>query len=166
LNVLFSIDKVYGAGKENGNTIVQWEVPQGENDDWCFVDQDEGYYSILNRWSGKVLAVPSGTLTPSTQLVQWDFANIADRLWKLEPVCATLPTDRHFNILAKHSNMAVNVDHISTANGATIMQFPIDLGKNDNWRLQSAGLGYYNIIAEHSQKAINGEIRLTILDCI
>ena len=73
-------------------------------------------------------------------------------------VCATVPTDRYYNLIAKHSNMALNVDQESTNNGASLIQWPVaSTSKNDNFRFESLGDGYYQIIAEHSQKGINGK---------
>ena len=71
-------------------------------------------------------------------------------------ICATIPTDRYYHIIAQNSGMSVNVDQKSTSNGACLIQWPVSAGMNDNWRFQSTGWGYYQMIAEHSQKAANG----------
>jgi uncharacterized membrane protein len=73
--------------------------------------------------------------------------------------CVTLPTDRYYHIISKNSNMAVNIDQASTANGASLIQWPKSPERNDNWRFQSVGYGYYQIISEHSQKGVNGRFR-------
>ena len=78
-----------GAGTGNGNAIVQWSVPQGTNDDWCFVDKGSGYYAIYNRNSKKVLAVPNKSMQSWTKLIQWDFVNSPDQLWRLAPVAVS-----------------------------------------------------------------------------
>ena len=75
-------------------------------------------------------------------------------------ICASLPTDKYYHIIAQHSGMSVNVDQKSTSNGASLVQWPVSAAMNDNWRLQSTGLGYYQIIAEHSQKVLNGTWKL------
>ena len=118
-----------------------------------------------------MLAVPASSMQAGAKLVQWDFLNIADQLWKLVPVvvtprtpplvCATISIDR-FHILAKHSNMAIRVDQGLTSNGASLIQWPVDQGKTDNWRLQSVGSGYYQIISEFSHKGINGKIYVIV----
>jgi hypothetical protein len=71
-------------------------------------------------------------------------------------ICASLPTDRYYHIIAQHSGMSLNVDQKSTSNGASLVQWPVSAAMNDNWRFQYVGLGYYQIIAEHSQKGVNG----------
>ena len=73
-------------------------------------------------------------------------------------VCATLPTDNYYNLIAKHSNMALNVEGQSLNNGASLIQWPVASSKNDNFRFESLGNGYYQIIAEHSKKVINGKL--------
>jgi hypothetical protein len=55
--------------------------------------------------------------------------------------------------------MAVNVLEASTQNGASLIQWPVDQAKNSNWRFESVGSGYYQIIVEHSGKAMNGKIQ-------
>ena len=75
-------------------------------------------------------------------------------------VCATLQTDRYFNLIVKHSNMALNVENSSTNNGASLIQWPVNSANNDNWRFESVGNGYYQIIAQHSQKGVNGTLYL------
>ena len=71
--------------------------------------------------------------------------------------CAKLDTSKYFNLIARHSNMVVNVDQGSTSDGARIVQWPSSTGKNDNWRFESVGNGYYRIVAEHSQKGLYGK---------
>ena len=81
--------------------------------------------------------------------------------------CASLPTGQFYNLIAKHSNMAVNVEGASLNNGAPLLQWPVLQAKNNNWRFESVGSGYYQIIAEHSGKAINGKtLRRCLLDLI
>ena len=70
--------------------------------------------------------------------------------------CAILDTSKYFNLIARHSNMVANVDQGSTSDGARIVQWQSNAGKNDNWRFESVGNGYYRIIAEHSQKGLYG----------
>ena len=76
--------------------------------------------------------------------------------------CASLPTGQFYNIIAKHSNMAVNVEGAFLTNGASLIQWPVSQANNDNWRFESVGSGYYQIIAEHSGKAMNGTILLVL----
>lgn len=145
-----------GALFSNGSPIVQGQVTQEYEDDWCFVDKGSGYYAIYNRVSGKVLAVPNSSMQAGVKLIQWDFLGKSDQLWKLEPVCATLPANQYYNLMAKHSNLALNVFQASTANNVSIVQWPLGTTKNDNWRFDSAGQGYYQFIAEHSLKGMSG----------
>lgn len=74
-------------------------------------------------------------------------------------ICAYIPaSDQYYHIVSKVSNMALTVDKASIKDGASIIQAPKTTGRNDNWRLQAAGLSYYQIVAEHSQKGVNGKI--------
>ena len=151
--------KVNAGGKNNGDAVVQWELDQGFSDDWCFVDRGSGYYSIVNRGSGRALAVRDRSVNIGSTIMQWQVnGNIPSQVWKLEPVCSKVPTDRSFNIISKHSSMAINVLGGATSDGASLVQSPVQLVKYDNWRFQDAGMGFYQIIAEHSQKGINGKI--------
>jgi hypothetical protein len=106
--------------------------------------------------TGKALAVPNGSLLAGTKLISWDYLGTDDQLWKLETACAKLPAYQYFNLMARHSNLALSVFESSTSNNASIVQWPLGTTKNDNWRFDSAGQGYYQFIAEHSLKGMSG----------
>ena len=98
----------------------------------------------------------SGDIRPGTLLRgrdQQQQDKEARKLW----TCATLPTDRYFHLVAKHTEMVVTVKDRSKDNGATIIQNPAAVDKNYNWRVKGTDSGYYHILAEHCQKGLNGK---------
>jgi hypothetical protein len=58
-------------------------------------------------------------------------------------------------IRAKHSGKVLDVEGVSTANGAKIQQWDYLGGDNQKWRLESVGGGYYRIVAQHSGKVLD-----------
>ena len=168
---------VLGGGNENGNKVVQWDRQQGSEDDWCFVDKGAGFYAIFNRGSGKALTVNRNSMQPGGYVDQWDFLDYANQLWRIQPkdgpvqvattqTCATLQTTGLFKLIVKHSNQVLNVAGLSMNNGADLIQYPIEQAVDGNWRFESVGNGYYQIIAERSAKAVNGTLKMFFLDLI
>jgi hypothetical protein len=60
-------------------------------------------------------------------------------------------------IRAKHSGKVLDVEGVSTANGAKIQQWDYLGGNNQEWKLESVGDGYYRIVAQHSGKVLDVE---------
>ena len=103
-------------------------------------------------------------MQPGGLVDQWDFVNGVNQLWRVtpkdasvQPTCATLPTTGNYKIIAKHSNQALNVAGLSVNNGAPLIQYPIEQAVDANFRFQSVGNGYYNIITQRSGKGVNGK---------
>ena len=58
-------------------------------------------------------------------------------------------------LFAQHSGRVIDVDDISTANGAAIIQWDWWGGGNQRWRLEPVGGGYVRIVAQHSGKVLD-----------
>ncbi len=58
-------------------------------------------------------------------------------------------------LFARHSDRVIDVDDISTANGAAIIQWDWWGGGNQRWRLEPLGGGYVLIVAQHSGKVLD-----------
>ncbi|WP_223125631.1 RICIN domain-containing protein [Streptomyces sp. TRM68367] len=56
---------------------------------------------------------------------------------------------------ARHSGKCADVAGSSTADGAAVQQLSCQGGDNQQWRLRSAGGGYYQIVAQHSGKCLD-----------
>jgi hypothetical protein len=58
-------------------------------------------------------------------------------------------------IRAKHSGKVLDVEGVSTTNGADIQQYDWLGGDNQRWEFQHVGDGYYRIVAKHSRKVLD-----------
>ena len=59
-----------------------------------------------------------------------------------------------YQIIARHSNKALDVSGKSAADGANVQQWSYVGGSNQQWQIASAGNGYYTLKAKHSGKAL------------
>ena len=58
-------------------------------------------------------------------------------------------------LFAKRSKPVIDVDGISTANGAKIHQWDWWGGNNQRWRMEPVGGGHVRIVAQHSNKVLD-----------
>ena len=74
-----------------------------------------------------------------------------------EPLHAQLPGPQPgaYELVARHSNMCLDVSGASAADGARVIQWPCNGGDNQRWRVESAGSGFYRLVASHSGKALD-----------
>ncbi|GHH82347.1 hypothetical protein GCM10018793_41960 [Streptomyces sulfonofaciens] len=104
---------------------------------------------ILNRNSGKVLAVDGMSTADSARVVQFDDTPTGDHAWQL--------LDRgagRYAIRNGQSGKVLGVDGMSTANSAQIVQFE-DNGTADHlWELLADADGWYRIRNGHSGKVL------------
>lgn len=128
------------------------------------MDQANGYYIIKNTKTGKVLDTIDSSHGAS--VVVKDQTGQGNQLWKLQcfkdtvespDVCESMPTDKFCHIVAKHSQMALNVKDSSTSSGANVVQYWETGATNDNWRFEPSSGGAYKVIAEHSGLGLYSE---------
>jgi hypothetical protein len=58
-------------------------------------------------------------------------------------------------IVVRHSGMSLDVANNSTANHASVVQYPWNGGDNQQFRVQSVGGGYHQIVARHSNRCLD-----------
>lgn len=82
---------------------------------------------------------------------------MADRWYEALVRLLPAPTGNftgYYNVLAKHSNKALDVAKASLSNGTRVQQWTNYASTNQQWSIQSVEPGYYKIIARHSGKAL------------
>jgi hypothetical protein len=64
--------------------------------------------------------------------------------------------DGNYKIIAKHSGKSLDVQNVSLANGANVIQYPYHdpVEYHQNFIIVAASDGYYKIIARHSAKVL------------
>lgn len=109
-----------------------------------------GSYTVTNVATGAAVAnTRSGdTVTFATT------AGASYRLTVTAPETAPV-SGMTYNIITRHSNMAVDVKGASTADGAAVIQWPVDTSANKRWKLTSTSSGYYKLEVQHSNKSLS-----------
>jgi hypothetical protein len=109
------------------------------------VDQSAGFYAATDTFDG----VHTNGSGENKMAARW-----YDALTQILPKPPTVGFSGHYQLIARHSNKALDVSQASTAEGAKIQQWSLHGGANQQWSLQSTGNGYYKLIARHSGKAL------------
>jgi|GEM_PF-1359364 len=109
------------------------------------VDQATGFYPSSDTFDG----VHPNASGENKMAARW-----YDALTRILPKPPTAPFPGYYQLVARHSNKAVDVAQSSTADGAQILQWALHSGANQQWSLQSTGDGYYKLLARHSGKAL------------
>lgn len=106
------------------------------------------YYKLVNRNSGKALAVLGGSLADAQNVVQWSDIGSADQRWHLVDAGSGYTT-----LLNKNSGRALGVWEGSTAEGARAAQWVENLQSDQQWQLVPAG-AYYKLVDRKSGKVL------------
>lgn len=109
-----------------------------------------GAFKIVNRNSGKVLAVQNSLSEDNAAIVQVPFSGASNEKWQITP-----NGDGTYKVININSSKCMTVQNASTADGANILQNTYNSNESDKWRLQSVGNGYYNFVNSNSGKMLN-----------
>ncbi|MCE6998124.1 RICIN domain-containing protein [Saccharothrix sp. S26] len=90
---------------------------------------DDGYYWIVNRNSGKYLAIGSSSEANGAHAIQWDYTGSFGQLWDLWG-------DHLINV---NSGKYLAIGESSTANGAHAIQWDYTGSNGQRWRCDNGG---------------------------
>lgn len=109
------------------------------------------YFKIVAKHSGKALMVQDASTSNGGLVVQSDFINDPEYIWKL-----TKNTDDYYVFTNVNSGRDMGVKSASTDDGAVILQWSQGSNTNDEWSLEpvDASNRYFQIINRKSGKAI------------
>jgi len=125
---------VYGAYRNDGAQVIQWDCHGGDNQRWNLVPAG-GYYKIVAKHSGKCLDVSQASRNNGAQIIQWDCHGGDNQLWSL------VSAGSYYKIVAKHSGKCLDVDRASRNSGARVIQWDCRGGDNQLWQRTSVGAG-------------------------
>jgi hypothetical protein len=137
--------------------VVQFSDDGTADHDWQVVAANSGPnwpvirapFKILNRNSGKILAVSDMSMADSANVVQYDDSGTADHLWQLVDDGAG-----HTKIMNAMSGRVLGVSGMSTADSASVVQF-WDSGTADHlWQFLDDGSGWLRIQNINSGKVL------------
>jgi hypothetical protein len=148
----------YSSSWETG--LVQRAPTGGANQQWRLTDGPGGTYRIQSLVSGLCMDVTGGFRDPGVAIEQYgcdpNRPNQPNQLWRLEP-----QDDGSFALVsANTTGMALSVRDRSKADGAALVQYPLDREEpTQQWRLhrypEPAVGGGYSITSSLTGKAID-----------
>jgi N-acetylmuramoyl-L-alanine amidase len=122
---------VYGASRDNGAAIIQWDCHNGDNQAWSLVPAGNDYYKLIAKHSGKCLDVYGASRDNGARLIQWDCHGGDNQLFRREQFGS------YYRLRAKHSNRCVDVYGAQRDNGVQLIQWDCHGGDNQLWAIQS-----------------------------
>ena len=73
----------------------------------------------------------------------------------LQPAyAATIDTTAYYQLVARHSGKALDINGVSTADGAAVVQWTAGTGFNQQFQFVDSGGGFYRLRARHSGKVV------------
>lgn len=122
---------VYGASRDNGAAIIQWDCHSGDNQAWSLVPAGNDYYKLVAKHSGKCLDVYGASRDNGARLIQWNCHGGDNQLFKREQFGS------YYRLRAKHSNRCVDVYGAQRDNGVRLIQWDCHGGDNQLWAIQT-----------------------------
>ncbi len=149
---------VYGASRDNGAAIIQWDCHTGDNQLWSLVSAGNDYYKLVAKHSGKCLDVYGASRDNGARLIQWDCHGGDNQLFKREQAGS------YYRLRAKHSNRCVDVYGGQRDNGVRLIQWDCHSGDNQLWAIQSRTMAAQNEGEEFGLGLVTDEYILPIAD--
>lgn len=121
---------VNGGNTNNGGNIIQWDYSGGNNQQWIFNSQGNGYFSIINKNSNKALDVNGASVNAGTGIIQWDYSGGNNQQWQVTSIGFG-----YYKIINRNSSQSLDVNGGSVWNGGDIIQWHWNNGNNQQWKI-------------------------------
>ncbi|MBB3110044.1 GH43 family beta-xylosidase [Paenibacillus phyllosphaerae] len=108
------------------------------------------YYRIVNRNSGKVMAIDTASTADGANILQWTYDGSGDQRWALDPV-----SGGYFKLRASHSGKLAEVYEKSLLDGGNVVQWADNGGLNQMWSFIPTGNQYFEIKNRNSGKLLD-----------
>ncbi|MET8853874.1 RICIN domain-containing protein [Amycolatopsis sp. NPDC004625] len=124
----------------DGNHQQQYPCEGGDQQQWTFRPVADAY-TVVNRQTGKCLAVDAASTADGAAVVQQTCADgAANQQFTLRKVTYGGNDPRDYQLVARHSGKCVDVSGVSTTAGAAVLQWtckPVNQSSplNQTWRL-------------------------------
>ena len=119
--------------------LHQWEVigDGGANQQWTVTLEPDGFYQIKSVHSGQVVDIRNAATSDGTAVVQNPDTNADSQRWQI-----TATSDGFFRVSPKlRVSRALDINGVSTANGALAQIWQYGGGLNQQWRFRPVGSG-------------------------
>ena len=115
-----------------------------------------GRYVLVNRNSGKVMAVVSGSTADGADIRQATYTGATSQQWDVVPHDSRHGGDySYFTIKAAHSGKAADLLNWSFNDGGDVIQWPAGGAENQSWFLEYAGNGWFHVRSRWSGKYLD-----------
>ena len=111
-NIAFDITD---GSKENGAVIQLWQNVHAEQQQFMIKNDNEGYYTIQSRHSGKYLTAGNANPNWGEKIVQQDEKNDDTQKWSFKK-----QSDGSYNIISKCGNLNIDIPDWNCSNGVKI----------------------------------------------
>lgn len=121
-----------GAALELGPASISTTGGADRWQKWLISKQPNGYFKIMNLYSGKYINVPSASPVPGAALNQFKGGDQDNEYWSI-----TTAGDGTYKILNKGNGLALTDHGASTADGAPVTQETYTNSTSQQWTLNS-----------------------------
>lgn len=104
-----------GEISDNNANAQLWELLNLENQVFSLRYNDNGYYNIICKQSGKHLEVEGGNIEVGSNVQQYDENGTDAQQWVINPT-----GDGYFNIVSRCNGLYLDVDNGNTGNGTNV----------------------------------------------
>nr|WP_321411023.1 RICIN domain-containing protein [uncultured Carboxylicivirga sp.] len=140
----------YQVGQTNAETVVN--ITTGDD----IQPVIDGKYVLVNRNSGRVMEVASGSYTSGANIQQGTYNGGTYQQWNVTPVDIRIGGDfSYFTITAVHSGKSPDILNWSLDNGGNVISYDDAKGANQQWYLDYAGDGWFYIRSRHSSLCLD-----------
>ncbi len=151
---------VVGSGMASGTLVDQWEDNGGhDNQKWILKKTNDGYYSIISKLNGMYLTVNGSGANCDLLCVANEAGTVNQKFKLLEKGTPkgekTVEEGIYKIVLANAPTQSLTVDGGKTENGANVHIWTFADTKQQLFRLEYDGEGYYKIINEKSGKLLD-----------
>ncbi len=145
---------VSGKKTADGTNILTWTSGSGTNQQFKFVAADDGSYGILTRITGdaSALDVANMSTTKGANVQQYSYWGGAGQRWYLEPAYADI-TEGVYNLKNVNSGLYLDIANGQSTDGANVQQYTYNGATAQQFKIVSAGNGYYKLLTGCSNYA-------------
>lgn len=152
---------VVGAGTVNQTKVQQYESNGSYAQQWYMEYAGNGYFNIVSRCNGLYLDIPGASAKNGTIMQVYQGNGSKAQKFELQKI-ADIPTktieDGVYKIkTASNQKLGLDIAKMSNGNGANVQLWTESnvIAKNQRFKITYKGNGYYEILAQHSQKSLD-----------
>ena len=124
---------VQDCSKENGANIQIYPNTWDSRETFRVNYLGQGYYKIINTYSGKGLDAAGAEVKSGTNLQQYDYVGVNQQQWILRKT-----SDGYYKIISKASGLCVDIENGTAANNVNVRLWIDNDTKAQKWRFVQA----------------------------